>query len=176
MSDLVSAFMIPNPRYPGAPARMADGRLFTNYRANCSLLPPLRGKLWADYTRRDQMLQNGAVSIAADRSMLSLRAGASGCVDTMVPELRKRVYTWKGPIDMVSHPVGIGSGRMYLPGQTGLVVGDPDSLAYATIPDSMMPGTFSPNPHLYSAAPVASMGAPVAVPAQKNRYSMPYGN
>ncbi len=169
---------IPNPRYPGAPARMADGRLFTNYRPNCSLLAPLSNGPWADWNRKETMVNTGEARIATDRSTTVMRAGSVGCVDTMVPEFSKRVYAWNGPIEMASQPVGLGTGRMYLPGQTGLVTGDPDVLAKATFPDSMMPGTFSPNPNAYvmGGVQVSSVARESVPVGSRNTYSAPYGN
>jgi hypothetical protein len=168
---------IPNPRYPGSPARMADGRLFTNYRPNCSLLAPLGTGPWADWSRKETMMNTGQVRIASDRSTTVMRAGSVGCVDTMVPEWSKRVYAWDGPVELVSQPVGLGTGRMYLPGQPGLVTGDPDVLARATFPDSMLPGTFSPNPNAYMMGGVKpATVASETVGTVRNTYSAPYGN
>ncbi len=168
---------IPNPRYPGSPARMADGRLFTNYRPNCSLLAPLGSGEWADWSRKQNMVNTGEVTIATDRSTTVMRAGSVGCVDTMVPEFSKRVYTWAGPVELVSQPVGLGTGRMYLPGNPGLVAGDPDVLARATIPDSMLPGTFSSNPNAYMMGGVQpATVARETVGQARNTYSAPYGN
>jgi hypothetical protein len=162
--------MIPNPRFPGAPARMADGRLFTDYRANCFLMAPLSNKVWAEYDRNDRMKRNGAAHIATDRTMTIMQAGQTGCVDTMVPELTKKTYTWQGPIEVVSHPVGIGAGRMYLPGRRDLLSADPDVVAATTFP--AMHGTFSPNTPLYMSGPVAAMPT---LPNVRNRYSAPHG-
>ena len=165
---------IPNPRYPGAPARMADGRLFTDYRQNCSLLPALGAGQWSDWERHQNMKRNGLVYMHSDRGATVMRAASVGCVDTMVPELTKRVYNWDGPVELMGHPAGIGTGRMYLPGRTGLVAGDPDALAAATFPD--MIGTFSTNINVYTAIPQRPPAVMNAGPARMNRYSAPYGN
>lgn len=168
---------IPNPRYPGSSARMADGRLFTDYRPNCSLLAPLGTGAWADWGRKQTMVNTGEHRIAADRSTTVMRAGSVGCVDTMVPEWSKRVYAWNGPIEVVAQPIGLGTGRMYLPGQPGLVSGDPDVLARTTFPDSMLPGIFSSDPNAYMLGGVKpATVAREAVGAGKNTYSAPYGN
>ena len=169
----MSSAFVPNPHHVGAPARMADGRLFTDYRPNCSLLAPLTLDNWDDYGRKQRMLATGEIARRADRSLLVLRGGSQVCVDTMVPELKKRVYTWAGPMPVgVAHSAGIGTGRMYLPGAPGLVTADPDVVAATTFP---MPDTFSSNPQQYSAVPVQRMAAnrPV-VPTVHNRYSAPY--
>lgn len=174
---MASRAMIPNPRYPGAPARLSDGRLFTDYRPNCELLPTLGTGTWADFDRKQNMINTGAIKIKSDRSTTVLRAGSVNCVDTMVPELTKRVYAWNGPVGTLgSHAVGIGNGRLYLPARTDLVAGDPDVLAAATFPESVMGGIFSANPQTYMAAPIVLPQARAVLPPGKNRYSAPYGN
>jgi hypothetical protein len=153
---------------------MSDGRLFTDYRGNCTLLAPKPvGDPWADFDRRARMMRTGATQIASDRGLTTLRAGATECVDTMVPELRKRVYAWWGPVeDGLAQPAGIGTGRLYLPGQPELVRADPDAVAAATVPRAMLPGTFEPVVGGYGGG-----GSPrtVAGPARHNRYAAPYG-
>ena len=168
--------MIPNPHYPGSPARMADGRLFTDYRSSCSLLSqtPTRSPAFGfDFERKQNLQKSGVHMISADRSTTVLRAGSVGCVDTMVPELTKRVCTWNGCVTLPAHAAGIGQGRLYLPGRQDLVAADPDLLAAATAFDH---GTFSSNPNLYTSAPKVVPVSAIAVPAKKNRYSVPYGN
>lgn len=157
--------MIQNPHYPGTVARMSDGRLFTDYRPNCDLMAPLKTAPFAEYQRKEAMMRNAPYAIASDRNMLVMRAGSSGCVDTMVPELNKRIYAWNGPVgEVMAQPVGLGTGRMYLPGQAGLATADPDVLAAATFPE--LPGTFS---MMRAAALVERPAAPT-----QNRYSGPH--
>jgi hypothetical protein len=166
--------MIPNPHHPGAPVRMADGRLFTDYRANCSLLAPLGSGPWADWTRKNTMTITGVHKIAADRSTTVMRAGSVSCVDTMVPEFTKRTYTWAGPVEQVAQQVGIGTGRIYVPGLPAAA--DPDALARATFPDAILSGTFSADPNTYI---VGGAQMPVVASITKgpsrNSYSAPYG-
>lgn len=163
---------VPNPRYVGAPARMSDGRLFTDYRRSTRLLPTLSTGTWADHQRRETMQKTGVMRIQSDRTMSVLRGGSTNCVDTMVPELSKWNYNWNGGRQSVAHPVGIGSGRLYLPGRPDLVTADPDTVAAATISDEMLPGTYKPTPSLYIQSVVASQYVPGN---GSNRYSMPYG-
>lgn len=172
----MSAARIPNPHWVGAPAHMSDGRLFTNYRSSCSLLPQKQPRhLWADFDRRADMLATGTLQVGTDRSLAAMSAGRAGCVDTMVPELNKRVYDWKSGVQGLAQRAGIGTGRLYLPGQPELMSADPDIVAAATIPDSMLPGTFQPNPFLYAPAMALPSTAGPVVPARHNRYSAPYG-
>ena len=161
----MAAARIPNPHLAGAPAHMADGRLFTDYRPNC--VRPTGD--------RTQMIQTGAQMILTDRSLAAMSAGRVGCVDTMVPELNKRVYDWRSGVQGIAQRAGIGTGRLYLPGAPELMSADPDIVAAATIPDSMLPGTFQPNPLLYAPAMEIPVSATPVVPSVRNRYSAPYG-
>lgn len=157
----MSAARIVNPHYPSAPLRMADGRLFTDYRPNCTLLAP------ATVNRRSQMQANGENAMALDRYMTVNRAGQMGVVDTMVPELYKQSYTWASHFESMAHPAGIGTGRIYLPGRAEeLIHADPDIVAIATFPK--MAGTFPS--YVEGAGPSAG---PVST-VRRNRYSAPH--
>jgi hypothetical protein len=164
----------PNPHYAGAPARMLDGRIFTDYRANCQLLPILDGTTWADHNRRVLMRASASARIADDRRKAVLYGGIGreSCVDTMLPEFKKRVYEWDGLItERVVEPVGLGTGRFYLPGRPDLLGADPDLVAMETIPSAILLGTHSAAGGSY-AVPIRH----AVLPSMKNRYSAPYGN
>ena len=156
-----------NPRYPSSAARMADGRLFTDYRGNCQLFTN------TDFDTKQRFMTNGTLQMQNDRTLLTMVAASTGCVDTMVPELTKRVCDWSGCQTLPSQPAGLGQGRLYLPGRKDLAAGDPDVLAAATFP---MPGTFSANanPYFMDTGLVARSGH-IGVPARPNKYSAPYG-
>lgn len=157
----MSATRIVNPHYPSAPLRMADGRLFTDYRPSCTLLGPIVP------TRRAEMQSNGENTMALDRYMTVNRAGQMGVVDTMVPELYKESYMWGSRFQGMAHPAGIGTGRLYLPGRADeLVRADPDVVAIATFPK--MGGTF---PSYIEGAGAAT--GPVST-VRRNRYSAPH--
>ena len=148
---------IPNPRYPGSPARMSDGRLFTNYRPNCNKE--------SSFEAKERRQQSGQTQIHIDRAMAAKRAATVGCVDTMVPELTKRVCTWNGCTTIPAQAVGIGQGRLYLPARTDLVE-DPDALATKT---AFPFGTFPvKTPTFVPTSPVTDL------PPTRNRYSAPY--
>jgi hypothetical protein len=165
---MLAKMRIINPHYPGSPARMADGRLFTDYRPNCSLLGPISN---ASFDKKRSIQQSSQIS--TDRSLTAMRAGSTGCVDTMVPELTMRVCAWDGCATLPAQPVGIGQGRLHLPGRPDLAAGDPDAAAAAL--SFPLFGTFSPNPNLYVAAPLSFQTQRLVVPARPNRYSAPYG-
>ena len=168
----MDSLQIPNPHHAGAPARMLDGRLFTDYRPACDAMPPIPKGSFGQFNRKQNMMQYGLHQIAAERSIAVLKAGSKGCVDTMVPELTKRVCRWDGCKTVPAHPAGVGTGRLPLPGRVDLVAGDPDVLAARVFPE--MFDTFSQNPDLYVAAP-ARVKVPAHIP-KTNRWSAPYGN
>jgi hypothetical protein len=155
-------FRIPNPHFPGAPARLSDGRTFTDYRPNCDINPPS----WGDFETRQMMLRTGMDKIASDRKQSVLMAGQRDCEDTMVPESHKRICTWSGCSTVLANPVGLGTGRLYLPGRPDLATADPNTLAVATFPTLF--GTYSQT----SVLPANSSRTPAA---SYNRYSAPYG-
>lgn len=155
-------FRIPNPHFPGAPARLSDGRTFTDYRPNCDINPPS----WGDFETRQMMLRTGIDKIASDRKQSVLVAGQRDCQDTMVPESHKRICTWSGCSTVLAHPVGLGTGRLYLPGRPDLIQADPNILASATFPDLF--GTYS------QITPFAANARKAPV-TPSNRYSAPYG-
>lgn len=160
-----------NPHYSGAPARMADGRLFTDYRGNCTTLSPLSSDSWTDFERKQTMIKDGSHQITADRRIAFVRGASINCVDTMLPEAAKRVYRWDSVavLPTAAGPLGIGTGTMYLPGSPTLAGADPDLLASMTFP--IIPGSMKPMPvSIQSGYPLPVLGRP------QNRYAAPYGN
>jgi len=156
---------IPNPKYPGSPARMQDSRLFTDYRSNCKLLPEDM-EVGGSFEDKEKLQRDGPTRMQADRYRVSMQASSTGCVDTMVPESSKRSCSWNGCVTLPTYAVGIGQGRLYLPNRTDLV--DPDQLAKATA------HTFGTFP--VRARPAKATLATAVLPAIPNRYSAPYGN
>jgi len=168
---MLSQFRIPNPRYPNSPAHMSDGRLFTDYR-------PAGHSLGAPNFELKQRLQQTGESLAkTDRSLIVMSAGRTGCVDTMVPESSKRLCRWNECVVLPAHELGIGQGRLYLPGSPELARADPDVTAQLSA-GPVLHGTFSANPYLYvsdspdAVARLHSGGGG----GSNNRYSAPYGN
>lgn len=155
---------------------MSDGRIFTDYRANCFMIPPKPSDtgVWSDFEFRSGFKAYGETTIQQDRekAITVVRAETRHVIDTMVPEFTKRVYDWKGGVEIIAHPAGIGTGRMFLLGNenSALITADPDVLAKETIPDSMLPGTFSV-PFQYKSQQAAS-GTTLGF--KPNRYSAPY--
>lgn len=143
-----------NPRYVGAPPNMADGRLFTDYRASCELLK----------SGREQFIKNGEISMEEDRMFTTWVAGTVGRVDTMVPELNKRFCSKEGCKTFMSHQVGIGTGRLVV--NPDLAAADPEIVALKSTPALF--GIFSS--HLRGSHQNQRRGF-----EETNNYSAPYG-
>jgi len=132
-------YTTPDPQYAreGAPARMADGRLLTDFRPTCSSYPVAACGTWGDNETRMRMTTGAMDLMNAGRSMISAKVDPSSCVDTMVPELYRRVCTWKGCKTIPGHFAGIGTGRVYT---SQAVTADPDASSRISIPP--LAGTF----------------------------------
>ncbi len=123
----------PNQSATGSPARMMDGRLFTDYRPRCFQYPLKASQTWGDNEARQRMIHGADELMEAARQLNNRKVTATSCVDTMVPELYKRVCTWKGCKTVSGNFAGIGVGRIYLPSEEGAAA-DPQKLADASVP------------------------------------------
>ena len=170
---MLSNLRIPNPHYPGSPARMSDARLFTDYRPNGQILQGAT----PSFDLKQRLQRDGEIRMKTDRSLTVMSAGGMGpAVDTMVPEQTKRTCSWNECHTLPAFSVGIGQGRLYLPGMPGLVQSDPDVSA-AIAGSLVLHGTFSANPVGYTAAPTYDDGVVRTVQTSAaNRYSAPFGN
>jgi len=121
--------------------RMEDGRLFTDYRPRCLQYPLKVSGVWGEHDGRQKMIQKTDSLMDEARTLLQGKVGPvkGSTVDTMVPELYKRVCTWRGCETIPGHYAGIGTGRVYVP-EAAAAAEDPDGLATATIPP--MPDSF----------------------------------
>lgn len=130
-----------NPHFAaeaGAAARMADGRLFTDYRSRGQTYGALAARAWGANEARQRMMAGADVLTGAARTSMLGKVAPRACVDTMVPELYKRVCTWEGCRTIPGHYAGIGGGRVYVPAAAHLAA-QPQALAEATV--QPMPGT-----------------------------------
>lgn len=156
MSTLNFAPVTPNPSGPacftstdphysatGAPARMADGRLVTDYRPRCYQYPLLAAQTWGDNDARSRMVHGAEELMAAAREMNNRKNTATSCDDTMVPELYKRVCTWEGCKTIPGNFQGIGTGRIYVPSSAGNAA-SPQALSDADVPQ--LPKTWARQP------------------------------
>ena len=135
----MSCYTTSYPRIKGAPARMADGRAFTDYRTRCEQYPTKASGLWGEHDARQRMIADTQEFMNATKQLLNTKMGSVGCVDTMVPELYKRVCTYKGCTVQNGHYAGIGTGRIYNP-NLAKAADDPQALAFGDTAD--LPGTF----------------------------------
>jgi len=124
-----------------APARMDDGRMFTDYRPRCAQYPIKLNAQWGEHDGRQNMIHGTDILMEEARNLLQKKATPvkGTCVDTMVPELYKRVCTWRGCETVPGHYAGIGTGRVFIPDASG-ATDDADGLAKATIPS--IPNTY----------------------------------
>jgi hypothetical protein len=129
------------PNVPTAPARMKDGRMFTDYRPRCAQYPLKMTGMFGEHEGRQRMVNGGDELMDEARELLLRKAAPvkDSCVDTMVPELYKRVCTWRGCETVPGHYAGLGTGRIYVPDGSDLA-NKPDELANATLPD--VPSSF----------------------------------
>lgn len=136
-----ACFATANPHATGAPARMADGRLMTDYRPRCQQYGTLAAQSWGVEDARARMTHGAEQLMEVARQMNNRKVAPVSCVDTMVPELYKRVCTWSGCKTIPGHHTGIGVGRIYVP--AGAAIADnPQALSDMTIPH--LAGTFTP--------------------------------
>jgi hypothetical protein len=138
-----ACFTSVDPHYArtGAPARMADGRIMTDYRPRCHQYAVAAAGAFGEDARR-RMIHGADELMMAAREMNNRKNTATACVDTMVPELYKRVCTWKGCKVVPGNFQGIGTGRIYVPSAEG-AAGNPQALS-ETMPQ--IPQTFSRAP------------------------------
>ena len=128
-------FTTVDPHYArtGAPARMADGRLMTDYRARCYQYSTAAAAHYGDNDYRARMIHGADELMEAARQVNNRKALPTSCVDTMVPELYKRICTYKGCKVVPGNFMGIGTGRIYVP-TAERAASDPQMLSDMTIP------------------------------------------
>ena len=134
-----------DPHYEetGAPARMADGRLVTDYRPRCFQYPILAAQKWGDNNARERMVRGAEELMAATRAVLNMKNTATSCEDTMVPELYQRVCTWDRCRTINGNYQGIGTGRIYVP-SSARYASSPQTLSDMNVP--VIPKTFAKHP------------------------------
>lgn len=123
----------PNHAESGSPARMMDGRLFTDYRPRCHQYSVKAAQTWGDNAYRQRMIHGADELMEIARQMNNRKATAKTCVDTMVPELYKRVCTWQGCKVVPGNHTGIGVGRIYVPSVES-AADDPQMLSDVSVP------------------------------------------
>lgn len=116
-----ACFTSVNPHYAtsGAPARMADGRIMTDYRPRCLQYAVAAAGAFGEQDSRRRMIHGAEELMMAARELNNRKNTPVHCVDTMVPELYKRVCTWKGCKVIPGNFQGIGTGRIYVPSSEG---------------------------------------------------------
>ena len=143
-----ACFSTTDPHYAqtGAPARMADGRLMTDYRPRCHQYAVSAAMTWGDNESRERMTHGAEELMEVARQANNRKVLATSCVDTMVPELYKRVCTWRGCKTVPGNHVGIGTGRIYVPEAEGAAA-DPQVLSDVSVPK--LPQTWARQPLVF---------------------------
>jgi len=140
-----ACFATVDPQYAkhGTPARMEDGRVMTDYRPRCYQYPTLAAAEFGDNGVRAKMTHGAMDLMAQARELNNRKVTSTDCVDTMLPELYKRVCTWKGCKTVPGNFQGIGVGRIYVP-EIYKSASAPQVLSDASIPH--LPGTYLRHP------------------------------
>ena len=134
-----------DPHYAstGSPARMADGRVMTDYRPRCAQYPLAASQAWGSNEARGRMIHGADELMSAARQLNNRKVLSTSCVDTMVPELYKRVCSWDGCKVIPGNFQGIGTGRIYVNTASGSA-SDPQALSDVSVP--AIPNTFPREP------------------------------
>jgi hypothetical protein len=134
-----------NPHFAktGAPARMADGRIMTDYRPRCFQYPLAASQAWGGNDARLRMVHGADELMEAARQMNNRKVLPTSCEDTMVPELYKRVCSWDGCKVLPGNFQGIGTGRIYVNSASGSA-SNPQALSDVSVPP--IPNTFPRQP------------------------------
>jgi hypothetical protein len=130
-----ACFTTTDPQYAssGAPARMADGRIVTDYRPRCLQYPLKAVQMYGENGARSRMTNGAAELRSSVRDLNNQKLMPTSCEDTMVPELYKRVCTWQGCKTIPGNFQGIGVGRIYVP-RAEESASDPQALSDITVP------------------------------------------
>jgi len=139
-----SCFSATNSHYTtGSPARMADGRIMTDYRPRCLNYSLAATKAWGESDARARMTHGAEELMESARQMNNRKLLSTSCVDTMVPELYKRICSWDGCKVVPGNFQGIGTGRIYVNSASGSA-SNPQALSDISIPP--IPNTFPRDP------------------------------
>ena len=95
------------------PAKMEDGRQFTDYRPRCAMH---EGKNMNSYDARQYMINNAEQLMSADRKSMESRNRCGPCVEpwnqgTMLPEQTMTKCTAQTCTTFLKDPYGLGQGR-----------------------------------------------------------------
>lgn len=127
----------------GAPARMADGRIMTDYRPRCFQYPVVAAREWGVESYRKRMIDGADELMTAAQNVNNRKVTPTSCEDTMVPELYKRVCKWDGCKTVPGNFQGIGVGRIYVPTAVGSA-SNPQALSDISVPT--LPRTYARQP------------------------------
>lgn len=103
---------------PKCPVRMADGRLFTDYRPRCDIALEFQAPMSGSYEYRQWLIKHGDDVMSYNRGEASQSSSCSPCVNrdagTVVPEADRVVCNQTSCVRQVSatpERLPIGTGR-----------------------------------------------------------------
>ena len=104
-----------NNKSDSCPARMSDGRIFTDYRPGCLLNNSLRvsNKLLNNHDYRMYLTRNASKLMENNNKYITSKYGCDSCVDTMLPESTMVVCNKDTCKQVVVNRKGLGQGRKY---------------------------------------------------------------
>ena len=104
-----------NNKYDNCPARMSDGRIFTDYRPGCFLNNSIivSNKLTNNFEYRMYLTRNADKIINTNNKYIQYKYGCKDCDDTMLPESTKVICDKQVCRRKVVNTKGLGQGRQY---------------------------------------------------------------
>ena len=115
----------------------------TDYRPRCYQYPLAASQAWGANDARARMINGADEIMEAARQLNNRKVLPTSCVDTMVPELYKRICSWDGCKVVPGNFQGIGTGRIYVNSASGSA-SDPQALSDVSVPP--IPNTFAREP------------------------------
>jgi len=108
-----SCYKTGDNKYPDCPARMADGRHFTDYRPNCTINNMLRvqNKVANSYEYRMFLTRNADKIMEINNLYAVDRNACKSCDNTMLPEQTMLNCNKESCNIVMSDPLGLGQGR-----------------------------------------------------------------
>lgn len=120
---MASCYKTPNNKFVGCPARMADGRHFTDYRPSCQVnnLIRMNNNVVNSFDYRMYLANNATRLMDINRAYALQKNSCGPCMapygqGTMLPEKYMQVCNGRSCETKLVNPDGIGTGRLYVEG------------------------------------------------------------
>ena len=120
---MASCYKTVNNKFVGCPARMADGRHFTDYRPNCDVnnLIRMNNGLTSSFDYRNYLNRNAVQLMDINRAYALQKNSCGPClapygIGTMLPEKYMTTCNETSCSTKLVNKDGIGTGRLYVEG------------------------------------------------------------